>query len=165
MQQIAPVFGSVIDRRAIADALDLEASELESELPIQMVSTGLHFVIVPIKHLRNLQLLQPNLGKADAYIKEHQIGASGSYFITRDTGDTNISLRARAIFLKGQDPATGAAAGCASVWTVKCRVARPEESEVILQGVEIKRPSKLFVKPSKGGSDALNTRVGGMPYQ
>jgi len=160
-RQIPAVFGPPFDRGAAAEALGFEATELEPDPPIQTVSTGLPFVIVPIKHLNTLQSLDLDLIKAYDYLKEQQAGTSGFYFITRDTGDPGISLRARAIFLNGEDPATGSAAGCTSAWMVKYGVARPEENVVILRGVEIKRPSKLFVRSSKSGAEVSNTRVGG----
>jgi len=161
MRQIPPVFGATFDRSAVADALGLKPAQLELDLPIQTVSTGLPFVIVPIKLLSTLQSLQLDLKKAYGYLKEHQAGTAGFYFITRDTGDPTITLRSRAIFVNGEDPATGSAAGCTSAWMAKYGVARSEETAVILQGVEIKRPSKLFVRSSKSGAAISNTRVGG----
>src|SRR5580658_3561712 len=136
MRQIPPVLGPTFDCGAAADALGLKAPDLEPDLPIQTVSTGLPFVVVPIKLLTTLQSLQLDLRKAYDYFKEHQAGTSGFYFITRDTGDPEISLWARAISLNEEDPATGSAAGCTSAWTVKYAEARPEESVVILLGVE-----------------------------
>jgi trans-2,3-dihydro-3-hydroxyanthranilate isomerase len=162
MRQITPVFGATFDRGAVAEALGLKPAQLEPDLPIQTVSTGLPFVIVPIKLLSTLQSLQQlDVKKAFGYLKKHQEGNAGFYFITRDTGDPTITLRSRAIFVNGEDPATGSAAGCTSAWMVKHGVARSEETGVILQGVEIKRPSKLFVRSSKSGAAVSNIRVGG----
>ena len=48
---------------------------------------------------------------------------------------------------------------------VKYGVARSDETVLILQGVEIKRPSKLFVRSSKSGTSISNVRVGDMPVQ
>ena len=61
----------------------------------------------------------------------------------------------------GEDPATGSAAGCTSAWMVKYGVAQSDETVLIRQGVEIKRPSELFVRSSKSGTTILNVRVGG----
>jgi len=48
---------------------------------------------------------------------------------------------------------------------LKYDVARPDETVLILQGVEIRRPSKLFVKSSKSGTSISNVRVGGHAVQ
>src|SRR6202008_1978939 len=87
------------------------------------------------------------------------------YYVTRDTGDPKIGLRARAIYDVGEDPATGSAAGCTSAWMVKYGVAQPDETVLILQGVEAKRPSRLFVRSSKTGIGVSNVRVGGHAVQ
>jgi predicted PhzF superfamily epimerase YddE/YHI9 len=44
---------------------------------------------------------------------------------------------------------------------VKYGVAQPDETVLILQGAEIKRPSQLFVRSSKNGTAISNVRVGG----
>src|ERR1700730_9194809 len=51
MRQVAPSFGRVHDRSVVAEALGLDGAELEPDLPIQTVSTGLPFIVVPLKRL------------------------------------------------------------------------------------------------------------------
>jgi len=65
------------------------------------------------------------------------------------------------IFYGGEDPATRSASGCAAAWMVKYRIARPDEQVLILQGVEMKRPSRIFVRASLDGTHVHNVRVGG----
>ena len=70
-------------------------------------------------------------------------------------------LHARMIFYNGEDPATGSAAGCATAWMVAHDVAKPEERVLIEQGIEMRRPSKIFVRASKKDNRVVNVRVGG----
>ena len=65
------------------------------------------------------------------------------------------------IFYGGEDPATGSAAGCAAAWMVRHAIAEPDEQVVIEQGIEAKRPSRIFVRASRDGSRIHNVRVGG----
>jgi trans-2,3-dihydro-3-hydroxyanthranilate isomerase len=65
------------------------------------------------------------------------------------------------LFYNGEDPATGSAAGCASAWMVAHGVAQPDERVLIEQGVEMKRPSRIFVRASKTDNRVVNVRVGG----
>jgi trans-2,3-dihydro-3-hydroxyanthranilate isomerase len=65
------------------------------------------------------------------------------------------------VFSNGEDPATGSAAGCAAAWMVRHGVARPNESVLIEQGIEIKRPSQIFVRAGLEGGRVVNVRVGG----
>ena len=165
MRQMEPSFGPAHDRSAVAETLGLNVADFEPELPIQTVSTGLPFAIVPIKRLTTLQSLHFDLQKASAYLKRQQPECDDFYFITRDTGDPKVGLRARAIYSTGEDPATGSAAGCTSAWMVKYGIAQADETVLILQGVEIKRPSEIFVRSSKSGTSISNVRVGGHVVQ
>jgi trans-2,3-dihydro-3-hydroxyanthranilate isomerase len=65
------------------------------------------------------------------------------------------------LFYGGEDPATGSAAGCAAAWMVAHGVAQPEERVLIEQGIEMKRPSRIFVRASKTDNRVVNVRVGG----
>ena len=166
MLQVPPVFGRLHERGTVAKVLGLEADEIEPDHPIQTVSTGLPFVIVPLKRLGTLQRLHLAPQKAYEYLKQEEgLELGDFYYVTRDTGDPNIGLRARAIYSVGEDPATGSAAGCTSAWMVKYGVVQPDQTVLILQGVEVKRPSKLFVRSSKTGTSISNVRVGGHAVQ
>jgi len=57
MRQPDPEFGKIHDRAAVATLLGLPASELSSDVPIQTVSTGVPFAIVPIQKLSTIQKL------------------------------------------------------------------------------------------------------------
>jgi trans-2,3-dihydro-3-hydroxyanthranilate isomerase len=64
-------------------------------------------------------------------------------------------------FYNGEDPATGSAAGCAAAWMVAHGVAKADERVLIEQGVEMKRPSRIFVRASRNDNRVVNVRVGG----
>jgi trans-2,3-dihydro-3-hydroxyanthranilate isomerase len=162
MHQVEPVFGPVHDRDTIAALLDLSPDDISSDAPIQSLSTGLFFIIVPIKDLSTLQRLTVAPRKAYDYLSRQKLpGLSDFYYVTRDTGDPAIGLRSRGIFSTSEDPATGSAAGCTAAWMARYGIARPEQTVHILQGVEIKRPSHIFVRASKDGDSVKNVRVGG----
>jgi trans-2,3-dihydro-3-hydroxyanthranilate isomerase len=81
--------------------------------------------------------------------------------VSRQTVDPAARLHARMMFYNGEDPATGSAAGCAAAWMVAHGVAQPEERVLIEQGVEINRPSRIFVRASRQDDRVVNVRVGG----
>jgi len=64
-------------------------------------------------------------------------------------------------FYGGEDPATGSAAGCAASWMAKHGIARSDERVLIRQGVEMRRPSEIFVRAVREGEQISNVRVGG----
>ncbi|UWZ86915.1 PhzF family phenazine biosynthesis protein [Occallatibacter riparius] len=161
MTQLDPVFGKTHDRTRIAQLIGLRPDDLDPDLPIQTVSTGLGFVVVPLRTLKALQSLHLDFDKNDAYLQAAGENALDFHYVTRETGDSNACLRARNIDRFGEDPATGSASGCTAAWMVKYGVIKPEELALIRQGVEANRPSEIFVRASKTGDRVHNVRVGG----
>ncbi len=159
MSQIDPTFGELHDRESVAQALGIGAEALDASLPIQTVSTGLAFTVTPVKSLAVMRNLKIDMQRASEYIKK--TGGNFFYFVTRETVDSGARLHARMFFYNGEDPATGSAAGCTAAWMVAHDVAQPDEHVVIEQGIEIRRPSRIFVRASRKDNRVVNVRVGG----
>jgi trans-2,3-dihydro-3-hydroxyanthranilate isomerase len=174
MYQRDPVMGSFHDKRAVALAAGLDPDAIDPDLPIQTVSTGLNFAMVPLRSLEAIRSLSPSWKRMAEYLEPTD--AKFLYFVTRETVDPKARLHARMIFYNGEDPATGSAAGCCAAWMVAHGVARSDERVLIEQGLEICRPSRIFVRASHGapskpgvgllgsrrtGNGIVNVRVGG----
>ena len=160
MHQKDPTFGQIHDRETVAGLIGIKSTDISDDAPIQTISTGLPFAVVPIKERRTLQSLRPDQDRIRAYV-EHKLGFTWFYYVTRDTQDPTIGLRARGIYPVGEDPATGSAAGCTAAWMVRYGLANSDETVHIEQGVEIKRPSQIFVRAGREGDKVVNVRVGG----
>ena len=97
--------------------------------------------------------------RADAYLRGTD--ARFLYLVSRETVDPAAKLHARMVFYGGEDPATGSAAGCCAAWMVRHGVAAPGERSMIEQGLEVRRPSRIFVSAGRAGSQVVDVRVGG----
>jgi trans-2,3-dihydro-3-hydroxyanthranilate isomerase len=159
MTQINPTFGIQHERGAIARALGLRVEDFDDSLPIETVSTGLPYTVTPLKSLAVMRNLQIDLNRGTEYLA--QTAGRFFYFVTRETVDRDARLHARMLFYNGEDPATGSAAGCAAAWMAAHGVAKPDERVLIEQGVEMKRPSRIFVRASRSDNRVVNVRVGG----
>jgi trans-2,3-dihydro-3-hydroxyanthranilate isomerase len=163
MTQIDPVFGMQHDREAVARATGLREEDFDPSLPIETVSTGLAYTITPLTSLAVLQKLRVDLRRADEYLEK--TGGKFLYFVARETVDPAARLHARMIFYNGEDPATGSAAGCTAAWMVAHGVAEPDQRVLIEQGVEMQRPSRIFVRAAfqnnQRDNRIVNVRVGG----
>ncbi len=159
MRQRDPEFGAVHSRETVAKLLGLSVDDLASEPPIETVSTGVPFAIVPIRSLKTLSGLRLNWGTLSKL--GEQSDAKYCYLVSRETEDPQARLHARMVFSNGEDPATGSAAGCAAAWMVRHGVAEPDEQVLIEQGLEVKRPSQIYVRASREGDRVTNVRVGG----
>jgi trans-2,3-dihydro-3-hydroxyanthranilate isomerase len=159
MTQIEPTFGMQHEHEAIARATGLRVEDFDDSLPIETVSTGLPYTVTPLKSLAVLRNLQIDFKRGTEYLA--QTGGRFFYFVTRETVDREARLHARMLFYNGEDPATGSAAGCTAAWMVAHGVAKPDERVLIEQGVEMKRPSRIFVRASRSDNRVVNVRVGG----
>ena len=159
MHQRDPVMGSFHDKSAVAAAAGLELSDIDPNLPVQTVSTGMPFAMVPLRSLEVIRNFSPSWKRMAEYVEPTD--AKFLYFVTRETVDPKARLHARMIFYNGEDPATGSAAGCCAAWMVAHGVARSDERVLIEQGIEIRRPSRIFVRASRTGNEIVNVRVGG----
>jgi trans-2,3-dihydro-3-hydroxyanthranilate isomerase len=172
MTQVDPVFGMSHSREAIAQATGLRLEDFDDSLPIQTVSTGLPYIVTPLKSLAVTQSLHIDGNRAAEYLAKTE--GKFFYFVTRETVDNAARLHARMLFYNGEDPATGSAAGCAAAWMVAHGVAKPDERVLIEQGLEMQRPSRIFVRASlnqnldnqnlddtRDHNRVVNVRVGG----
>ncbi|HWX53612.1 MAG TPA: PhzF family phenazine biosynthesis protein [Verrucomicrobiae bacterium] len=159
MTQRDPDFGQVHPRAAVAFATGLSESDLAADLPIQTVSTGNAFVIVPVKSLAVLQGLAPTWARMNEYLAKTD--AKFFYFVSQETLDREARLQARMIFYNGEDPATGSAAGPCAAWAVRYGVVRTGEQALLEQGIEMKRRSRIFISADQEGDKIVNVRVGG----
>jgi len=159
MTQVNPEFGPRHDREAVVRAAGLRDGDIDPSVPIQTVSTGLPFTIVPLRGLEIMRNLRVDIKASAEYLERS--GGRFFYFVSRETVDPSARLHARMMFYNGEDPATGSAAGCAAAWMVAHGVAQPEERVLIEQGIEMKRPSRIFVRASRRDDRVVNVRVGG----
>jgi trans-2,3-dihydro-3-hydroxyanthranilate isomerase len=159
MTQVNPTFGVCHEREAVAHATGLSVEDFDLSLPIETVSTGLPFTIAPLKSLAVMQRLRVDLQRAAEYLGK--TGGKFLYFVTRETVDAEAGLHARMLFYNGEDPATGSAAGCTAAWMVAHGVAQPDQRVLIEQGIEMQRPSRIFVRASRRDNRIVNVRVGG----
>jgi trans-2,3-dihydro-3-hydroxyanthranilate isomerase len=159
MRQRDPEFGQVHSIEAVSDATGIPREAFDTSLPIQTVSTGMPFVITPLKSLEYMSKLNFNWKNASGYLEK----SDGKFFylVTPETVSPEAKLHARMIFYNGEDPATGSAAGCCTAWAVQHGVLQSEEQGMIEQGLAIRRPSRIFIRATKVGTGVTNVRVAG----
>jgi len=159
MRQRDPEFGATFSREEVARVIGIAADEIPPDWPIQIVSTGFPFAIVPFRNQETLANLNFSYAQAAKFLKDTE--AKFSYFVCPQRREDRLETRARMFFYGGEDPATGSAAGCAASWMVQHRIANSDEQVLIRQGVEIRRPSEIHVRATRDGQRVTNVRVGG----
>jgi trans-2,3-dihydro-3-hydroxyanthranilate isomerase len=132
-------------------ALNLSISDLAPDLPLQVVSTGLPYLVVPINsNLEHAQIVVPDFEALLA-----TVGAKFVYVLQVDR------LEGRTWDNDGrvEDIATGSAAGPAAVYLVTHKRASIGDSLVLAQGRFLDRPSELYA--SVQGGSGLSVTIKG----
>ena len=160
MRQNHPVFGAVHHRGEVAAALGLLPDDLDPDLPLQTVSTGLAFCIVALRSLEVAQRLEIPQREARAYLATTD--AKFFHCITRaDRESSGADWHARMQFYKGEDPATGSASGCAIAYLVRQGVVVSGAPTIFEQGIEIHRPSRIHSQARLENGRVSDVFVGG----
>src|SRR5689334_2071659 len=159
MTQRDPEFKEKHTREDVARAAGLAIDDIVSDLPIQTVTTGNPFAIVPLKSLAVLQKLAPTWSNMQVYLEKSE--ARFFYFVSREALNPEATLQSRMIFYNGEDPATGSAAGPCAAWAVQYGVVAPDKQVLMEQGLEMKRRSRIFFSAGRNGDRIVNVRVGG----
>jgi len=161
MRQKQPKFGRKFDRDRIARLLNLEPSEINSRFPVMQVSTGIPFVIVPLKSLKAIKRIRIDQPDASKFLKS--TNATGILVFTPETynGDNDLNVRVLGVEAIPEDPATGSGNGCLAAYLVRQRYLGTEKVDVkVEQGYEIDRRSLLLLR-AKETSRGIEVNVGG----
>jgi trans-2,3-dihydro-3-hydroxyanthranilate isomerase len=155
MKQLDPSFGSIHNSMAIAPVFGLRAEDMAGQSP-QTVSTGMPFCIAVLRSVEALSRLRIDARESEKYLD----GSDAKFFYTLAPDGPGV-WRARMQFYNSEDPATGSAAGCAISYLVKQGLCAPGERLHLRQGIEIKRPSDLYVSANLENGKVCEVRVGG----
>ena len=166
MTQKKPEFISTFqDAELMAKAFSLPPEEIrETGLPIEIVSTGMPQMMIPLKSLKAMQSLQINSAAMDEAC--HRAGNDQLFLFTLETlkPESTVHTRFFAHFTQiFEDPATGSASGALGAYLVKNRVVKVEPTAHIIseQGYEMKKPSTVYIEVDSKGEEISEVRVGG----
>ncbi len=162
MRQNPPVFGERLAAESVASVLGLDASDIDGRFPVQEVSTGVPFIIVPLKTLEALQRIQVNLDQLFSLVE--RLAAKDIFVFCPETRHAQNQFSARMFApLLGipEDPATGSANGCfAGYLSQYAYLGTALVDGRVEQGYEMGRPSLLLLKAQKH-EDTIEVSVGG----
>jgi trans-2,3-dihydro-3-hydroxyanthranilate isomerase len=161
MQQKPPIFGKTFPGELFQNLLGLNASDFDLAYPIQLVSTGLPFIIVPLKTLDSVRKARINQDFLPILLK---LAEAGVLVFCPQTYNKTNKLNVRVFvdaFGISEDPATGSGNGCLAAYLSKYRYFGEQNIEIAVeQGYEINRPSILHLK-TRVKKDSIAVQVGG----
>jgi trans-2,3-dihydro-3-hydroxyanthranilate isomerase len=161
MRQNAPEFGRRFDPKEAAAILGLEKKDIDDRWQVEEVSTGLPFIIIPLRSLQALKRIRVDVAALRSLIS----GGTASIPLAFSPGGKEgqgFSVRVFPV-LEGisEDPATGSGNGCLAAYMVKNHYGgSPSVETRVGQGYEIGRPSTLYLKAGRNDGEIV-VNVGG----
>ncbi len=162
MRQKPPTFHQVFEASALAPVLSLDMNEIDARFPIQEVSTGIPFIIVPLKTHESLKRIRVNREKYFELVENTESKEILVFCPETYASENDLSVRVFAEYLGiPEDPATGSANGCLAGYLVEHSYFGEKAVDVrVEQGYEIGRPSLLLLKAHRN-EDTIEVLVGG----
>ncbi len=162
MRQLPPVFGPVVSSEVIAKALGLPASALDTRYPAQEVSTGVPFLMVPLRTRAALEAVEVDPRAVALALASIEAEAVLVFCPEPESAENQLAAR---VFVPHigvpEDPATGSANGCLAAYLLRHSYFGSGPLDIrVEQGYQMGRPSLLYL--SGHVEDAQYTiRVGG----
>jgi len=155
MRQTQPEIRETVDRQEIATALGINADFIDATLPVQEISTGLPYIIIPLTSLAaidsialSLEPFRDFLLSKKKYRTNSLTGHSTSlFFFTNETYESSSDYNARMLLIENnkvsEDAATGSANGCLLAYLLK--YVNPQLKATVEQGFQIGRKSYIYL--------------------
>ncbi len=165
MSQRRPMFAKEGDEKDVASALGVGVDALfHDKFPLSRVSTGVPFLLVPVRSMDILRSIEPKPAEIAALSREFDIAGIEVY--SWSVLDPSSTVHARCFLPSNvvlEDPASGLGAGALGAYLVENDFIPRERFEeiVVEQGHWVGRPSRIDVRIERKGSTITRVEVGG----
>jgi trans-2,3-dihydro-3-hydroxyanthranilate isomerase len=148
MHQQQPKFYDAVDVEMLAAVIGVNPTDIDARYPIEPVTTGLPFIIIPLKTLAAVSQAKLNLDLYNESVAN--LPAQAILVFCSETIDPNRQIHVRVFtecFGIPEDPATGSANGCLAAYLAKYQYfGSPNIDITVEQGIEMGRSSLLYLK-------------------
>jgi trans-2,3-dihydro-3-hydroxyanthranilate isomerase len=162
MYQQQPKFYAPVAAETLAEVIGIDLADIDRRLPIEPVSTGLPFIIIPLTNLAAASRAKLNLELYDRVVAD--LPAQAILIFCTETVDPQCQLHVRVFtecFGVPEDPATGSANGCLAAYLSKHQYFGSMTVDVTVeQGVEMGRDARLYLR-ARQNADGYSIGVGG----
>lgn len=162
MESPQSTFGRIYDKILLSRVLGLEAEDMCDNPPIQQVSIGVPYIIVPIKNLKIMKEITINKERSSWLTQRAKASCVLAYCneSVDEGNDYHIRVFAESLGIP-EDPASGSGIGSLAAYLAKYSLSAEDGFQIrVEQGYEIGRPSILKAKVHKL-TDHLQIAIGG----
>lgn len=166
MNQNKPIYGEVLDRELIAETLNISTESFIENLPIQIVSTGLKDIIIPVKSIEILNNIKPNFDAISKVSEKYNV--VGYHIFTLETIENSVAQCRNLAPLYGidEESATGTSNGALACYLFKYgKVSSCKQINMTMeQGYSMNKPSKINVELKVKNNEVIDIKVGGSAF-
>ncbi|KAF5065627.1 PhzF family phenazine biosynthesis protein [Anaerotignum sp.] len=163
MNQPIPAFSEIIDKDEIADSLNIGVSQMLDDLPVQVVSTGLRDIMVPVKSIEILNAINPDMEKIKKNSQKYS--AVGYHVFALETllGGHAHCRNFAPLYDIPEESATGTSNGALGCYLYHYGKINNEQASnmVFEQGYSMEKPSEILVSLTVKKNEILEVKVGG----
>lgn len=163
MNQTTPQFYEIIDIKEIADSLNTSVENISNNIPIQVVSTGLRDIMIPIKSIDALNGIKPDYDKVSRISKKYSV--IGYHMFTLDSlFHSNAYCRNLApLYNIPEESATGTSNGALACYLYKYGILSSDQCNNLIfeQGYPMNLPSEIHVSLAIAANEIEEVKVGG----
>jgi PhzF family phenazine biosynthesis protein len=131
----------------------LRIGDLDTRLPLEVVSTGLRYLIVPVQ---KGALARAHIAHRELDVALGEVGADYAYLLDTDAREGRHWNNDGVV----EDAATGSAAGCVAAYLHRHGQLCDDQNTELRQGRFINRPSRIGIS-ARSTDGGVRVRVGG----
>lgn len=170
MTQVQPDFLDVFEHKEVSSRLGLDSQLINESKPIEEISTGLPYIIIPLKSLEAINTMNLDYQQVVNFLKlknKYKTNSTSGlttslFFFTDETYEDSNNYNARMFCIEGntiiEDAATGSANGCLLAYLLKHHSS--EIKVTVEQGFQMQRKSYIYLD-GKRTNDIYQINVGG----
>lgn len=165
MNQSTPTFNEIISPQQLVGCFNIEIDDFISHLPIQIVSTGVKDIIVPIKNLEILRNLKPNFDRIKEISERYQVVGIHAFALNTNNSCFASTRNFAPLYGINEEAATGTSNGALASYLFQNKMLNGRTKEIIIeQGYELGRPSEIKVNLEIKNNQIQEVTVGGKAF-
>jgi len=168
MTQPIPTFGPIVtDTVAVAAAVGVQPGDLAGGgLPVQVASSGVPFLYVPLNSRAAVDAASVERTRLRTLLRAVDLEELPVFVFSSELADDDATVYSRMfapVLGIPEDPATGGASGPLGAYLLKYNAVSADTASrlVSLQGVQMGRPSRIYIALSSRVGVLEEVRVGG----
>jgi trans-2,3-dihydro-3-hydroxyanthranilate isomerase len=160
MTQQKPSFTHVVEAEDVTGCVGIAKEDLLDGAPLQVVSTGVPFLMVPVRGMAVLKKARLDHARFQSLVK--RVGVDAAYMFCLEGVEKDVDAHGRLLSSMpgSEDPFTGSAVGCMGAYVVQYGLL-PRRELTVEQGHLIGRPGKGTIAVSGSAGSIQSVKVGG----